>query len=118
MGAMELRGDLVFFYAKRQDLVRKRFRIVFRAIAEKFHIRVVPSAAEIFGNAVNDHKVVIRVVDATVHKLHHVAVTDPNKQLARVHRPVKPAESPYAKTSNAQTVLIGIEAAQGLTEHF
>ena len=118
MCAVELRSDFVFFYALRQNLRREYFGVILGTIAEELHVRIVPTAAQVIGNAVYDHKVIIRVVDAAARKLHHVTVTDPYQQLACVHRSVEPTEGAYPKTRNAQTMLIGIEAAEGLAEYF
>ena len=64
MCAVELCSDFVFFYALRQNLRREYFGVILGTIAEEFHVRIVPTAAQVIGNAVYDHKVIIRVVDA------------------------------------------------------
>ena len=118
MGTVELRSDFVFFYASRQNFRRKYFGVVLGTIAEEFDVRVVPTAAQIIGDAVYDYEVIIWVVDATARKLHHVAVADPYQQLPGVHRPVNRAKGTDAKAGDAQTVLIGIEPAESLSEYF
>jgi hypothetical protein len=103
MGAVELRRDLVFLRAAGEDLSCEYFRIVLRPIADKLYVCIVPTAAQVVGNTVDGHKVIVRVVDATPYELHHVAVTDPREQLPCVDWPIRRTEGANAKTRNTYT---------------
>ena len=117
MRPVELRGDFIFLYASRQNFGRVYFGVILGTITEELYIRVVPTVAQVVGNAVRDHEVIIWVIDAAARKLHHVAVTDPHEQLACIRWPIEPSEGAYSKTSNTQIMLIGIEAAESFAEN-
>src|SRR5829696_2182998 len=58
----------------------------------------------------------IRRLDAAPHQLHAVLVAEPDRHLPPILRPLAERSDPQAR--DAEPVLVGIEAAQRLTEAF